>query len=153
MRYSGSPLPYSFGERHQKVVVSLDLAPDGTVTSHEIPIEAGRGVLTLRGSFAELMAGPGNDSSWVRVELTDVAVIPDAHRALRDKFPWLVEIARIASSAPSGHRLTAAEVRTRPPAALVRDFWSEVSKADASEAIGSVLDDAIQQAQREAGAA
>lgn len=153
IRYSGSPLPYSFGERHQKVVVSLDLAPDGTVTSKEIPVEAGRGVATLRGSFAELMAGPGNDTSWVRAELTDVAVIPDAHRALRDKFPWLVEIARVADAAPTGHRLTAAEVRSRPPAALVRDFWSEVSRADASEAIAAVLDDAIQQAQNEAGAA
>lgn len=150
IRYSGSPLPYSFGEGHQKVIVSIDLAPEGSVTTREIPIEVGRGVATVRGSFDELLTGPGEDAAWVRVELTDVAVIPDAHRALRVKFPWLVEIARVASSAPSGHRLTAAEVRSRPPAALVRDFWAEVSSADASESIGAVLDRAIQQAQGEA---
>ncbi len=144
IRYSGSPLPYSFGERHQKVVVSLDLALDGTVTAHEIPIDVGRAVATVKGSFDELMSGPTNEDAWIRVELTDTAVIPDAHRALRGKFPWLVEIARVASSVPSGHRLTAAEVRSRPPAALVRDFWSEVSNADANEAIAAVLDQAIQ---------
>ena len=149
IRYSGSPLPYSFGERHQKVIVSLDLAPDGSVDVREIPVEVGRGVTTIKGSFDELMAGQGNDRSWVRVELTDVAVIPDAHRALREKFPWLVEIARVASAAPSGHRLTAAEVRSRPPSDLVRDFWAEVSNADASDSIGAVLDAAIQQAQQE----
>lgn len=149
IRYSGSPLPYSFGERHQKVVVSIDLAPDGTVTAHEIPIEVGRPVATVKGSFDELMSGPANEDSWIRVELTDTAVIPDAHRALRGKFPWLVEIARVASSAPSGHRLTAAEVRSRPPAELVRDFWTEVSNADANDAIAAVLDRAIHLAQGE----
>lgn len=149
IRYSGSPLPYSFGERHQKVVVSLDLAPDGTVTAHEIPVDIGRGVATVKGSFDELMSGPNNEDAWVRVELTDTAVIPDAHRALRGKFPWLVEIARVASSAPSGHRLTATEVRSRPPAALVQDFWTEVSNAEANEAIAAVLDQAIQLAQND----
>lgn len=153
IRYSGSPLPYSFGERHQKVVVSIDLAADGTFTSREIPIEVGRPVATIRGSFDEIMAGPTNEQSWVRVELLDAAVIPDAHRALRAKFPWLVEIARVASSAPSGHRLTAAEVRTRPPAELVRDFWTEVSNVEANEAIAAVLDQAIHLAQREDGLA
>jgi len=149
IRYSGSPLPYSFGERHQKVVVSIDLAPDGTVTAHEIPIEVGRPVATIHGSFDEILAGPADEDSWIRVELTDTAVIPDAHRALRTKFPWLVEIARVADSAPSGHRLTAAEVRSRPPAELVRDFWTEVSNADASDAIAAVLDRAIHLAQGE----
>ncbi len=149
IRYSGSPLPYSFGERHQKVVVSIDLAPDGAVTTHEIPIDVGRAVATVSGSFDELMLGPSDEHSWVRVELTDAAVIPDAHRALRAKFPWLVEIARVASTAPSGHRLTAAEVRSRPPAELVRDFWAEVSNADASESIAAVLDQAIHRAQGE----
>lgn len=149
IRYSGSPLPYSFGERHQKVVVSLDLAADGSISAKEIPIEVGRGVATVKGSFDELMAGPGNEAAWVRVELTDVVVIPDAHRSLRSKYPWLVEIARVANTAPSGHRLTAAEVRSRPPAALVRDFWAEVSNVDPSESIGAVLDTAIQQAQHE----
>jgi len=149
IRYSGSPLPYSFGERHQKVVVSIDLAPDGAITAHEIPIEVGRAVATVRGSFDELMSGPADEQSWVRVELTDTAVIPDAHRALRAKFPWLVEIARVASSAPSGHRLTAAEVRARPPAALVHDFWTEVSAAEANDAIAAVLDRAIHLAQGE----
>lgn len=149
IRYSGSPLPYSFGERHQKVVVSIDLAPDGTVTSREIPIEVGRPVVTVKGSFDEIMSGPANDQAWIRVELLDAAVIPDAHRALRAKFPWLVEIARVASSAPSGHRLTAAEVRSRPPAALVRDFWAEVSNVDANDSIAAVLDQAILLAQNE----
>lgn len=153
IRYSGSPLPYSFGERHQKVVVSIDLASDGTVTSREIPIEVGRPVATVKGSFDEIMAGPANDQAWIRVELLDAAVIPDAHRALRAKFPWLVEIARVASSAPSGHRLTAAEVRTRPPAALVRDFWAEVSNVDANDSIAAVLDHAILLAQNESEAA
>lgn len=151
IRYSGSPLPYSFGERHPKVVVSIDLAPDGSVDAREIPIEVGRGVRTVRGSFDELMASSGFDDAWVRVELTDAAVIPDAHRALRQRFPWLVEIARVAGSRPPSHRLTAAEVQTRPANELARDFWAEVSNARAGEAIGAILDSAILEAARDSG--
>lgn len=153
IRYSGSPLPYSFGERHPKMVVSVDLDRDGSVTARDVPIEVGRGVRTIRGSFDELMTSPAIDNAWVRAELTDRAVIPDAHRALRPRFPFLVEIARIADTGPATHRLSAAEVRARPPAALVRDFWAEVSNADAGDQIGDVLDAAISQAEREAGAA
>ena len=153
IRYSGSPLPYSFGERHPKMVVSVDLDAAGAVTARELPVEVGRGVRTIRGSFDELMVGPVIDNAWVRAELTDRAVIPDAHRALRQRFPWLVEIARIADSGPAAHRLSAADVRTRAPTALVRDFWAEVSNSEASDQIGEVLDAAIGQAEREAGAA
>lgn len=150
VRYSGSPLPYSFGERHPKVVVAVDLAPDGTVDVRELPIEVGRGVTTVRGSFDDLMAMPADDTAWVRVELTDAAVIPDAHRALRSVFPWLVEIARVASTDGPSHHLTAADVQVRPPAELVRSFWAEVSNVEANEEIGAVLDEAITEAQRSA---
>lgn len=149
MRYSGSPLPYSFGERHPKVVVSVDLAPDGSVEATEIPIEVGRGVRTVRGSFDELMESPAIDDAWVRAELTDAAVIPDAHRSLRQRFPWLVEIARVAGSRASSHRLTAADVQVRPATELVRDFWTEVSNVEAGDEIGAILDRAVAEAQRE----
>ncbi len=148
IRYSGSPLPYSFGEHHQKIVVAVDLAPDGSVATREIPIEVGRGVLTLRGGFDELMGSSINDTAWVRIELTDAAVIPDAHRALRRRFPWLVEIARVAEPTVASHRLTAADVASRPTSELVRDFWAEVSNVAASDEIGLVLDHAVAEAQR-----
>jgi len=96
------------------------------------------------------MAMPPIDNAWVRAELTDAAVIPDAHRALRETFPWLVEIARVAVAEIPSHRLTAADVQSRPPTELVRDFWAEVSSAEASEQIGAVLDRAIIEAGRSA---
>jgi exonuclease SbcD len=149
IRYSGSPLPYSFGELHPKVVVSVDMAADGSVDAREIPIEIGRAVRTVRGSFDELMASPGIESAWVRVELTDSAVIPDAHRALRKRYPWLVEIARVAGVHAPSHRLTAADVQVRPAAELVRDFWAEVSAVHANEEIETILDQAVVEAERE----
>ena len=48
------------------------------------------------------------------------------------------------------HHLTAADVQARPPAALVRDFWAEVSNVEAGEEIGAVLDQAISEALRSA---
>lgn len=149
IRYSGSPLPYSFGECHTKVVVSVELAPDGSVVAEEIPVAVGRGVRTIRGSFDQLMAADGDDDAWIRVELTDAAVIPDAHRALRQRYPWLVEIARVAESPTPSHRLSAADVQARPANELVRDFWVEVSNARASAEIEAILDHAIVDAERE----
>ncbi len=150
LRYSGSPLRYSFGERHDKIVVMVDLDAEGRVTTEERTVPVGRAVSTVRGRFDELVASPPETEAWVRVELTDAIVIPDAHRRLRSVFPWLVEIARVGVLDAPDPRLSAAELEVRSPAVLARSFWSEVADEQASERVGSILDDAVDAATRAA---
>ncbi|MFF2556035.1 exonuclease SbcCD subunit D [Nocardia sp. NPDC058058] len=96
VRYSGSPLPYSFGERsHRKAVWVLDLDADGLseVTRHELPVV--RGLSQISGTLEELLEAPEHgaaESDYVSATLTDQARPVDALRRLRERFPHAVHV-------------------------------------------------------------
>jgi DNA repair protein SbcD/Mre11 len=155
IRYSGSPLPYSFSETGPKEVVVVDLDRSGRATTRSLPIPVGRPVATVRCSFAELLARPDDDPlrrAWLRVELTDVVPVVDAHRRLRDRFPHLVEIERVARVA-GARALTQAEVRRSAPADLARSFWHDVTGQAPSTEVAQLLAGALAEAEREDDAA
>ncbi|UFS93531.1 exonuclease SbcCD subunit D [Nocardia huaxiensis] len=96
VRYSGSPLPYSFGERsHRKAVWIIDLDASGLagVTRHELPVV--RGLSQLTGELDTLLTDPGYaeaETHYVSATLTDHARPVDALRRLRDRFPHAVHV-------------------------------------------------------------
>ncbi|MEV6767196.1 exonuclease SbcCD subunit D [Nocardia sp. NPDC051030] len=96
VRYSGSPLPYSFGERsHRKAVwiVELDAAGLTSVERRELPVV--RGLSQLSGTLEELLGAPeyaGAEADYVSATLTDTARPVDALRRLRDRFPHAVHV-------------------------------------------------------------
>lgn len=129
VRYSGSPLAYSFSERKDtKQVTLVEMEPDGAAKTTSIPIPEGIGRRARRvvGAFDEVMAHAGfEDDPFVRVELTNQTRVIDAHRRLREKFPFLAEIAYTGeapgqpASAP-----TAAKLREQTPLQQVQAFWA-----------------------------
>lgn len=137
LRYSGSPLPYSFGETHTKEVVLIELDADGDMRTKPIPIDNVRSVVTMRGTLDELRAGD-TVNEWARVELTNTHPVADAHRRLRDRFPHLVEITRTASPRATDQRLSSEAVRTRTPAELATTFLHEIDNAVTDDEIALV---------------
>lgn len=158
IRYSGSPLPYSFSETHDKVVTLVDFDNAGVVSVSELPVTVGRRVRTVRGTFDELIAPTVSDgdsepveveSGWVRAELTDPAIVVDAHRRLRHRFPHLVEIARVSQAkAAASLALTPELIRSQRPALLAVDFWAEITGDAADDKTTSLLEGALAQAER-----
>ncbi|MBY8854897.1 exonuclease SbcCD subunit D [Nocardia sp. CA2R105] len=96
IRYSGSPLPYSFAERsHRKAVWILDLGPEGLtgVERHDLPQV--RGLTQLTGTLDELLDDPAHveaEEHYVSANLTDHARPVDALRRLRQRFPHAVHV-------------------------------------------------------------
>ncbi|UVS77038.1 exonuclease SbcCD subunit D [Actinokineospora sp. UTMC 2448] len=96
LRYSGSPLAYSFSEaRHRKSVwlVELDQGGLAGVERRELPVP--RPLATLRGELAELLDDPAHDAvvdHFLSVELTDPARPLDAMRRLQKRFPHAVHM-------------------------------------------------------------
>lgn len=90
--YSGSPIPYSFSEEHQKSVVIIDTA---NMTTEKIPVGVGRGVTTIKGTLAKILASPahkGAEQLFVRIELTDKQVQIGAMDRIRNRFPHALEL-------------------------------------------------------------
>lgn len=91
VRYSGSPLAYSFSEStHRKGAWLVDLGADGVTAVQEVQWEAPRALAVLRGSLQELLADPGHawaETAYCQVTLTDAQRPARAMERLRARFP------------------------------------------------------------------
>ncbi len=121
IRYSGSPLPYSFGETQQKsvVLVSMDHAGECGIELIDVPV--GRGVRTIRDEFANLANYDRDTDHLVRIELTDVTPVRDAKRRLDAIFPHIIELSLVNLRATAGRTYTSDSSRSSL-AHQVKDF-------------------------------
>ncbi|MBD0863714.1 exonuclease SbcCD subunit D [Gordonia sp. zg691] len=132
VRYSGSLLPYSFGERsHRKAVLIVDLDAAGVaeVRSHELPVV--RALSSLTGTLDDLLTGEEfavAEDHYVEVTLTDPLRPTDAMRRLRQRFPFAVHVQwdRPHSGAGVDYR---SRVRGRSDAEIIASFIEDVRDA------------------------
>ncbi|CAG7604261.1 exonuclease SbcCD subunit D [Rhodococcus opacus] len=96
IRYSGSPLPYSFGERtHSKAVYLVDLDADGLRTVERVDLPVVRGLRQLTGTVQELLEDDtyrDAEDCYVSAVLTDPERPVDAMRSLQTRFPFAVHL-------------------------------------------------------------
>jgi exonuclease SbcD len=91
VRYSGSPLAYSFSEaKHVKGSWLVDVGPEGVTGVSELSWEAPRKLAVLRGGISELLES--GDHAWAedaycQITLTDAQRPQQAMERLRARFP------------------------------------------------------------------
>ena len=118
VRYAGAPLHYSFGEQHKERGSWLvDLAADGTLATEWLPLPVPRRLVTLTGTFDELLdpaLGEAHRDDWVCAVYTDDLPQTDPMRRLRDRYPFCALVQHAPVIAPDssersyGERLRAA---------------------------------------------
>ena len=91
IRYSGSPIKYSFGaeEAQEKGVVLIDT---DTMEIRFVPIAPLRERRTVEGTFEELMAREDLREDYLRLYVTDKYAGLELLAVLREKFPYLLEV-------------------------------------------------------------
>lgn len=91
VRYSGSPLAYSFSEAtHRKGGWLVDVDTDGVSSVQEVLWEAPRALAVLRGPLEELLELPEHqwaETAYCQVTLTDAQRPARAMERLRSRFP------------------------------------------------------------------
>ncbi|MEN3586529.1 exonuclease SbcCD subunit D [Streptomyces sp. ZYX-F-203] len=96
IRYSGSPLPYSFSEAdHRKSVWLVDLAADGAVRAERVDCPVPRPSARLRGHLEWLLSAPElarHEDSWVEATLTDPLRPDEAMTRLTARFPHILNL-------------------------------------------------------------
>jgi exonuclease SbcD len=146
VRYSGTPLPYSFSEDHPKSVTIVDLATDGTCTVEKVPVPVGRAVHRISGTMDELLeAGrfPHAHNGFVQATVTDRETVTDAKAKLLDVYPYVVEV-RLAPLADGHERAAAPEnIREVPPLQAVSSFWEAAEGAPPTGAVLDLLTDVV----------
>ena len=94
LRYSGSPLPYSFSEAtHHKGSWLVELDGAGTARAERVPAPGHRRLSVLRGQLAELLESGSYaqyEDDFLSVTLTDQSRPEGAMDALRARFPHVL---------------------------------------------------------------
>ena len=137
VRYSGSPLPYSFSEAsHRKGSWLVELDATGTAQAEHVPAPKHKRLSVLRGRLADLLAVGAYtqyEDDFVSVTLTDPARPEGAMDALRARFPHVLVLSFEPEGAAGGARGYRARTAGRDDLAVAAEFVRHVSNAPPTE--------------------
>ncbi|MFE3471546.1 exonuclease SbcCD subunit D [Streptomyces cavourensis] len=132
VRYSGSPLAYSFSEAdHRKTMWLIELDGSGAITADErvdCPVE--RPLARLRGRLDTLLEDPALDrheQAWVEATLTDPVRPADPMARLADRFPHTLNLVFDPERPPEDPLASYAQrLRGRDDHQIAEDFVAHV---------------------------
>lgn len=142
IRYSGSPLAYSFSEAdHVKGSWLVDLDDAGLAASEFVPAPVPRPLARLRGTLDALLADPGlgaAEEAWVQATLTDDLRPQRAMEQLRRRFPHTLVVAFEPSLAPAPS-VPVAPSGARTDHELALEFVADLRGVPATDAESALL--------------
>jgi exonuclease SbcD len=153
VRYSGSPLAYSFSEEHHHKGSWLVDLNGGEVNAEFVPAPVPRRLGRLKGPLEGLLVDPAHEAledRWLHVTITDDKRPPAAMERLRARFPHTLVLAYEPEGGGTGadHRTWTERVRGRSEPDIARDFLAEVTGADPGEAELALLQEAFEDCRR-----
>jgi exonuclease SbcD len=142
VRYSGSPLAYSFSEvDHVKGSWLVDLDAHGFRAAEFVPAPVPRPLRRLRGELESLLADPAladAEQAWVQVTLTDDLRPTQPMERLRARFPHTLVLA-FEPASPLPDSAPTARPRGQSDHEITLDFVAELRGVPASDAEAALL--------------
>lgn len=135
VRYSGTPLKYSFAEwQQEKSVTLVELGEKGSVSVMALPLAPLRDLRKLRGSYEELMSKDFYDElpkdsdgllrDFYHLTLTDEEDVPDAVQKLRSVYKNLLQLEYDNKRTRTDNAIEGAErVVEKSPLELMEEFY------------------------------
>lgn len=152
VRYSGSPLKYSFSEARQKKTVTL-VEVDGTAPTkiEQIALHPLRDMRVLEGSLEQLLdagqADPNSDD-YLLVRLSDSHAILDLMSKLRQVYPNVLHIERPGLMAREGKMEACRERLKKGELAMVGDFFQQLTGQELSPQQQEIVAESLDQLHR-----
>lgn len=153
IRFSGAPLAFGLDEEgDQKSLTLVDLHADGLVDIALVPLKPRRGIRTIRGKLAELIAAEEVCDDFTGVVLTDEAPQIDPMKRIREKFPNAVHLRYERQRQDIALAISTGQSALDDPKKLVSDFMAFVRDAALTPSEGAVLDNVLAEIREEAEA-
>ncbi|RNF87460.1 exonuclease SbcCD subunit D [Streptomyces botrytidirepellens] len=145
IRYSGSPLAYSFSEAaHRKSMWLVELGADGGLSAAErVDCPVPRPLARLRGRLEDLLADPDlarHETAWVEATLTDPVRPYEPMARLAARFPHVLSLVFDPERPPDDPLASYAQrLRGRTDREIAEDFVAHVRGGRGPDAGESVL--------------
>ena len=132
VRYSGSPMPFSFSEEHQTkqlLLVELGGGPGSPVSVESVPTPVHRPLARLSGRLDDLLTGERwalYADHYLQVTLTDPARPREPMERLRSRFPHVLVLGFAPDGVAEEAASYVARVRGRSDVEVATDFVAHV---------------------------
>jgi exonuclease SbcD len=147
LRYSGSPLGYSFSEVHQvKSSALIDIGPGGVVGAPRlVAAPVPRRLAEVVGTLESLLgaSGEAHVADWLRVVVTDIARPPELYARVKARFPHALVIQHRPAIA-AVERAHVAVTSARDPLEVAAEFVRHVTAAAPTPAESDALRAALE---------
>ncbi|GAA3812972.1 exonuclease SbcCD subunit D [Streptomyces phyllanthi] len=148
VRYSGSPLAYSFSEAgHRKSMWLVDLGGDGSVGAERIDCPVPRPLARVRGQLEDLLADPElarYEDAWVEATLTDPVRPADPMARIEERFPHTLNLVFAPERSSGDPDVSyARRLAGRSDQQIAEDFVAHVRGTGPDEHEQAVLRDAF----------
>ncbi|CUR60093.1 Exodeoxyribonuclease I subunit D [metagenome] len=148
VRYSGSPLAYSFSESHQvKGSWLVDLGASGVESAQFVEAPVPRALARVRGSLEDLLSDPrltSHEDKWIQATLTDDERPSQAMERLSRRFPHTLVLAFEPADATTHPLAGGRAVTGRSDHQITLDFIAALRGSPASAAESAVLQEATE---------
>lgn len=130
VRYSGTPLKYSFSEAgDEKSVTMAELDGKGEVSLRTVSLTPKRDLREVKGTYEELMKKENYEGTatedYLHIVLTDEEDVPDAMRKLKTVYPNVLRLDYDNVRTRSGAVVEAVpETEEKSPLALAEEFYA-----------------------------
>lgn len=152
IRYSGSPLKYSFSEvKHQKGVKLIDIDSDGNTNIRFKELTPMRDLRVIKGTLEELLSPDTyrgtNIEDYIHAKLTDEGELIDPMSKLRSVYPNILSMEREAIINRSKDSKTSAGegFRQKTKLELFRDFYVSMTGKEFTPEKESIMEKIISQ--------
>jgi exonuclease SbcD len=152
--YSGSPLPYSFSEDHEKSIRIIEVAESRIVGTEQRAIPVGRPVHSIKGTLDQLLVDPDLEQyvdHWIAMVLTDETAVVEPMERISKRFPHTTSL-RYERSTYRAHGSVAGDaesVEQRRPEDVTVDFLVQMRDRPLTDSEQEIVLAAVKAAVRE----
>ena len=129
VRYSGSPLKYSFSEeQHEKSITIVDLDAMGQCDIKHIPLNALRDMRSISGALDDIIRDAKKDpnvNDYLLISLTDTHAILDPMGKLRAAYPNVLHLERPGLMAAKPQQLVHRDLMKKGELSMFKDFYKQ----------------------------
>ena len=148
VRYSGSPLKYSFSECRQKKSVTIVNVGESEVTYELVPLIPKRDMEIIECKLSDLASQKADKDSYVHVTLTDEEELADAISKVRAVYPnvMLLDIKNSRTAeGQSNYSISSEDIKQKSISELFSDFYQKQNNSKLNENQISIIENVIKE--------